>query len=116
MALGEGALADLAQAAEGATLSLAVTDASAGTLLLRFFHFRTAQAEQLAPGTRLRVYGDVRAGAQGLEMVHPSYQRIDGEAVPGAVLTAVVDGDTIIEPVFAVMDSDRQRPPDSPLL
>ena len=36
-------------------LRLAITDASAGTLLLRFFHFRTAQAEQLAPGTRLRV-------------------------------------------------------------
>jgi ATP-dependent DNA helicase RecG len=70
-------------------LRLAITDASAGTLLLRFFHFRTAQAEQLAPGTRLRVYGDVRAGPQGLEMVHPGYQRIDGEAVPDEALSPV---------------------------
>ena len=62
-------------------LRVALTDASGGTLLLRFFHFRAAQADQLAPGTRLRVYGDVRAGPQGLEIVHPNYQRLGDEAV-----------------------------------
>ncbi len=59
-------------------LKVAVGDASLQTLLLRFFHFNRAQAEQLLPGTRLLCYGEVRHGAQGLEMVHPSYQRLSG--------------------------------------
>ncbi|WP_395121179.1 ATP-dependent DNA helicase RecG [Rhodanobacter sp. FW102-FHT14D06] len=62
-------------------LKVAIGDASAQTLLLRFFHFNRAQAEQLVPGTRLLCYGEVRHAAQGLEMVHPSYQRLgDSEA------------------------------------
>ncbi len=59
-----------------AQLKVALGDASAGTVLLRFFHFRRAQIEQLPPGTRLRCYGDVRMGAQGPEMIHPQYQRV----------------------------------------
>ncbi|GAP66119.1 ATP-dependent DNA helicase RecG [Mizugakiibacter sediminis] len=61
-------------------LKVALTDDSAATLVLRFFHFRRAQVEQLAPGTRLRCYGEVRLGANGPEMVHPQYERIAGEA------------------------------------
>jgi len=38
-----------------------------------------AQKQQLSRGTRLRCYGEVRAGFQGLEMVHPSYKRILSE-------------------------------------
>ena len=59
-------------------LKVAIGDTSAQTLLLRFFHFNRAQAEQLVPGTRLLCYGEVRHAAQGLEMVHPSYQRLGG--------------------------------------
>ena len=47
-----------------------------GRITLRFFHFRTAQRDQFARGTAVRCYGAVRGGARGLEMVHPSYQRI----------------------------------------
>jgi len=61
-------------------LKVAIGDASRQTLLLRFFHFNRAQAEQLLPGARLLCYGEIRHGAQGLEMVHPSYQRQSGEA------------------------------------
>ncbi|KZC39712.1 MULTISPECIES: ATP-dependent DNA helicase RecG [Rhodanobacter] len=61
-------------------LKVAVGDASRQTLLLRFFHFNRAQAEQLLPGTRLLCYGEVRHGAQGLEMVHPNYRRLDEAA------------------------------------
>ncbi|MCE5232591.1 MAG: ATP-dependent DNA helicase RecG [Mizugakiibacter sp.] len=61
-------------------LRVALTDASAATLVLRFFHFRRAQAGQLAPGTRLRCYGEVRFGATGPEMVHPQYERLAGDA------------------------------------
>jgi ATP-dependent DNA helicase RecG len=60
-------------------LKIAIGDASGQTLLLRFFHFNRAQAEQLLPGTRLLCYGEVRHGAQGLEMVHPNYQRLSGD-------------------------------------
>ncbi|WP_426702035.1 ATP-dependent DNA helicase RecG [Rhodanobacter sp. Col0626] len=59
-------------------LKVAMGDDSRQTLLLRFFHFNRAQAEQLLPGTRLLCYGEVRHGAQGLEMVHPNYQRLSG--------------------------------------
>ncbi len=50
-----------------------------GRITLRFFHFRAAQKQQLSRGTRLRCYGEVRNGFQGLEMVHPSYKRILSE-------------------------------------
>lgn len=50
-----------------------------GRITLRFFHFRAAQKQQLAQGTQLRCYGEVRTGFQGLEMVHPSYKRIINE-------------------------------------
>ncbi|MGN6706061.1 MAG: ATP-dependent DNA helicase RecG [Rhodanobacter sp.] len=63
-------------------LKVAIGDASAQTLLLRFFHFNRAQAEQLVPGTRLLCYGEVRHAAQGLEMVHPSYQRLGDSEAP----------------------------------
>jgi ATP-dependent DNA helicase RecG len=63
-------------------LKIAVGDESRQTLLLRFFHFHRAQAEQVQPGQRLLCYGEVRQGTQGLEMVHPQYQRVgEGEAV-----------------------------------
>ncbi|MEP6940893.1 MAG: ATP-dependent DNA helicase RecG [Rudaea sp.] len=57
-------------------LRIAIGDASAQTLLLRFFHFNSAQVKQLAVGQRLRCFGEVRHAAQGLEMVHPQYQRL----------------------------------------
>ena len=47
-----------------------------GRITLRFFHFRAFQQRQLSNGTRLRCFGEVRAGYKGLEMVHPSYQRL----------------------------------------
>ena len=52
------------------------------TLVLRFFHFNRAQAEQLRPGVRLLCFGEVRYGTQGLEMVHPQYQRVDTDVLP----------------------------------
>ncbi|HET6906928.1 MAG TPA: ATP-dependent DNA helicase RecG [Rhodanobacteraceae bacterium] len=61
-----------------AQLRVAITDDSRQTLVLRFFHFRRAQSERLAPGTRLRCYGEVRHGAHGPEMVHPQYQVLHG--------------------------------------
>ena len=42
-----------------------------GAVTLRFFHFTRSQQETLVRGTRVRCYGEVRAGPTGLEMVHP---------------------------------------------
>jgi ATP-dependent DNA helicase RecG len=55
-------------------LRAAVSDGSHATVVLRFFHFRGAQAAQFQPGARIRCYGTPRAGQHGLEIVHPSYQ------------------------------------------
>ncbi|WP_329741240.1 ATP-dependent DNA helicase RecG [Dyella sp. A6] len=60
-------------------LKVAIGDDAGHSLLLRFFHFRRAQVEQLQPGTRLLCFGEVRQGAHGLEMVHPQYQRMSGD-------------------------------------
>ncbi|RDS82559.1 ATP-dependent DNA helicase RecG [Dyella psychrodurans] len=57
-------------------LKVAIGDGAMETLLLRFFHFNRAQAEQLRPGVRLLCYGEVRQGSGSLEMVHPQYQRL----------------------------------------
>jgi ATP-dependent DNA helicase RecG len=45
-----------------------------GLLTLRFYHFRLAQKDSLPRGTRLRIFGEARAGATGIEMYHPEYQ------------------------------------------
>ncbi len=72
-----------------AQLRVAITDDSQSTLVLRFFHFRRAQVERLAPGTRLRCYGEVRHGAHGPEIVHPQYQIVHPASTVDERLTPV---------------------------
>ncbi len=55
-------------------LQVAVADDSGATLVLRFFHFTSAQAAQFAIGRRVRAYGTPRPGRVGLEIAHPSYR------------------------------------------
>src|SRR6185312_189397 len=70
-------------------LQCSLSDGS-GFLTLRFFHFSASQQGGLARGTRLRCFGEVRRGPQGLEMVHPEYRRVSGgEAAPEETLTPV---------------------------
>jgi len=52
-----------------------------GGITLRFYHFNAAQKNRLTSGTRLRVFGETRRGAAGLEMYHPEYDLLD-EAKP----------------------------------
>jgi ATP-dependent DNA helicase RecG len=73
-------------------LKVAIGDDRGQTLMLRFFHFNRAQAEQLRPGTRLLCYGEVRHAAQGLEMIHPNYQRLTGDALASV--------DELLRPVY----------------
>lgn len=52
-----------------------VTDHT-GVITLRFFHFTASQQANLSPGTRLRVYGEIRWSKSGMEMIHPEYRRM----------------------------------------
>ena len=48
-----------------------------GDLLLRFFHFSTAQQNSLRRGARIRCFGEARKGQSQLEMIHPEYQFVN---------------------------------------
>jgi ATP-dependent DNA helicase RecG len=60
-----------------------ISDGS-GFLTLRFFYFSASQQNNLARGTRIRCFGEIRRGPAGLEVVHPEYRRVT-EAVPQAL-------------------------------
>ena len=84
---GEALVEGVVSAAEVAlgrrrSLKVWLADGETRGLMLRFFHFSTAQREGLKPGTRLRCYGEVRQGPQSLEIVHPEYQVLGAEAGP----------------------------------
>ncbi|MGE5170463.1 MAG: ATP-dependent DNA helicase RecG [Rudaea sp.] len=53
-----------------------IRDAAGGdaTLVLRFFSFYPSQQKALARGARVRVFGDVRDGYYGPEIVHPQFK------------------------------------------
>ena len=70
-------------------LRVAIIDASHETLMLRFFHFRRQQAQQFAPGLRLRCFGAIRHGQHGLEMVHPQYRVLHGDVAMEETLTPI---------------------------
>src|SRR5215471_1992268 len=49
-----------------------------GVLGLRFINFYPSQLKQLAPGTRVRAFGEIRSGFLGMEMIHPRYRVVRG--------------------------------------
>ncbi|WP_275287342.1 ATP-dependent DNA helicase RecG [Halomonas elongata] len=53
-----------------------------GILSLRFFHFSPAQQQQFRAGTRVRAFGEARAGATGLEIYHPEYRLLSDATAP----------------------------------
>ena len=63
-------------------------DAS-GQLTLRFLHFYPSQISALKVGTQLRVYGEVRNGFFGYEMVHPSCRAVSEKTSVAETLTPV---------------------------
>ena len=48
-----------------------------GSLTIRLFHFSKSQEQGFRRGTFIRCYGEVRRGAESLEMVHPEYSLSD---------------------------------------
>ncbi len=51
-----------------------------GQMTLRFFHFSNSQRDQFRPGMRVTCFGEARKGPSGLEMVHPEYRLLRGDA------------------------------------
>jgi ATP-dependent DNA helicase RecG len=64
-------------------------DDGSGELLLRLLHFYPSTQKTLAPGTLVRVKGELRAGFFGREMVHPEFRAVQPETPLPAGLTPV---------------------------
>ena len=60
-----------------------------GLLYMRFLNFYGSQAKALAPGARVRAFGEARPGFFGAEMVHPRYRIVHAGAPLPEALTPV---------------------------
>ena len=60
-----------------------------GVLTLRFLNFYPSQVKQLAPGTLVRAFGEIRQGFLGPEMVHPRCRVVLDDAPVRKALTPV---------------------------
>ena len=78
-----------------------ISDGS-GELTLRFLNFYGSQVKTLAPGNIVRVFGSVRIGHFGAEMVHPRYRVVVPDAPVAEVLTPIY-------PTTAGMGQDSLR-------
>jgi ATP-dependent DNA helicase RecG len=72
------------------------------TLVLRFFSFYPSHQKALTPGARVRVFGDVRDGYFGPEIVHPQFKVIDDD-------TPLPDRLTPVYPTTAGLSQDALR-------
>lgn len=72
------------------------------TLTLRFFSFYPSHQKALAPGTRVRVYGEVRDGYFGPEIVHPQFRVVHDD-------TPLPDRLTPVYPTTAGLSQDVLR-------
>ena len=77
-------------------------DARRAQLVLRFFSFYPSQQKALAQGNRVRVFGEVRDGYHGLEIVHPQFKVV----APG---TPVPDRLTPVYPTTAGLAQETLR-------
>ncbi len=72
---------ELAQVLFGRRRSLVVRlSDGTGAIILRFFYFNRSQQIRFAKDRHFRCYGEVRRGAQSLEMVHPECQLVDPDS------------------------------------
>lgn len=62
---------------------------TSGQLTLRFLHFYPSQIAALKVGNKLRVYGEVRSGFFGYEMVHPTCKAVGEKTTVAETLTPV---------------------------
>jgi ATP-dependent DNA helicase RecG len=61
-------------------------DDTGSEIIARWINFYPSLQKQLAPGRRVRLFGEVRGGFFGVEMVHPRLRLVDkGEPLPRAL-------------------------------
>lgn len=61
-----------------------------GKVTLRFYHFYKKLVDQLSVGNRVRVFGEIRLGARGLEIYHPEVEEVSSHVpLPQQELTPI---------------------------
>lgn len=81
----------------GEQLQAIVADGS-GTVTVRLFHFYPSQCKQLAVGQKVRLYGPVREGFLGLEMLHPKIRNaLNGLSLPTTLTPVYPAGEGITQ-------------------
>jgi ATP-dependent DNA helicase RecG len=92
---------------------------SDASLVLRFFSFYPSHQKSLAPGARVRVFGDVRDGYFGPELVHPQFKVITSDTplpdrlTPVYPTTAGLSQDTLRGVIDRAMSADAARTAES---
>ena len=90
-------------------------DTEGTSLVLRFFSFYPSQQKALAPGARVRAFGEVRDGHFGLEMVHPQFRVVAGDVplpdrlTPVYPTTAGLAQDTLRKLIARTLSADPAR-------
>jgi ATP-dependent DNA helicase RecG len=85
------------------------------SLALRFFSFYPSHQKALKPGTRVRVFGDVRDGYYGPEIVHPQFKVVsEGAPLPDRLTpvyptTAGLSQDTLRKVIERALAADATR-------
>ncbi len=91
---------------------IADPERSDAQLVLRFFTFYPSQQKVLASGNRVRVFGDVRPGYFGLEIVHPQFKIVAEDAplpdrlTPVYPTTAGLSQDTLRKLIARTLAAD----------
>ena len=81
----------------GEQLQAVVSD-DTGSLYVRLLHFYPSQVKQLSVGQKVRLYGAVREGYFGLEMMHPKIRTaLTGAALPTSLTPVYPAGEGITQ-------------------
>jgi ATP-dependent DNA helicase RecG len=89
------------------------------SLVLRFFSFYPSHQKALAPGARVRVFGDVRDGYFGPEIVHPQFKVVREDTplpdrlTPVYPTTAGLAQDTLRKVIARALAADAARTADT---
>ncbi|SHO58381.1 ATP-dependent DNA helicase RecG [Vibrio quintilis] len=81
------------------TLTVKMSDGH-GTLTLRFFNFNAAMKNSFTEGKYIHVYGEIKRGMSGLEVIHPEYKFYQPD-------TPVIE-EANLTPVYPTTDGLRQ--------
>ena len=90
-------------------------DERSASLVLRFFSFYPSHQKSLKPGARVRVFGDVRDGYYGPEIVHPQFKVVHEDTplpdrlTPVYPTTAGLSQETLRKVIERALSADATR-------